>query len=540
MLKVLNVLFASSAVTAAAVLAPSLAPLAGASPNSASPNSDSYSIASIEPNSLVPGNSTDGELVLAALFTPLVGVSTSGQLQYLQAQSVAASNHDRTWTVTIRKGWTFQNGEPVTAASYVDAWNYNAYGPHAYATSGQLAEIVGYQALNPAKGKPSTTTMSGLTVLGPDTFRVELSQPDSQFPYELTANQWAFYPLPEAAYKNLSAYDQKPIGDGPYEMNGVWQHDEQIALRAYPGYKGPNKPKTPNLIFKIYSNADTAYTDVLAGNTDMAAVPPDKLSQFEQQFGGHYFERGGQSVEWLGFPLFVKQYQNVKLREAISLAIDRQAINKALFGGVYQDANSYLPPTTPGGDPASCQYCRFDPAEAKHLLKEAGGFKGKMVLTYLGGFGIDQEMDAIANEIRQNLGISIVAQPTPTLSAYFTNAAEHKYTSGPLWASWSANYPSAQNILTPLFTPSGAGAGALDETNFTSPKVSALISAANAAATPQAATKLYHEAEAQVMASFPAIPLFFDALPMVYSSRISHVSADEMTNPIYTAITVNR
>jgi peptide/nickel transport system substrate-binding protein/oligopeptide transport system substrate-binding protein len=499
-------------------------------------NGDSFSVATLEPNSLIPGKSTDGELPLAALFTPLVGLDAHGHLRFLQAKSVRSSDHAKRWTITLRRGWTFHDGEPVTAQSYVRAWDYNAYGPHAFATSGQLANIVGYAALNPKKGTPSTTHLSGLKVLGKYAFSVRLSSPDSQFAYELTANDWGFYPLPASAYANLNAYNEKPIGDGPYQMSGSWHHDESIPMTAYPGYAGPDKPKTKNLVFKIFSSADTAYTDVQAGNTDLAGVPGDKLSRLRSDFGGSYFLRGGQSIEYIGFPLFAKPWQNVKLREAISLAIDRAAINKALFGGVYGIADSFLPPTTPGGDPHSCRYCRYDPALARRLLAQAGGFEGKMVLNYLGGWGIDQEYQAIANQLRQNLGIDVTAQPSATISSYYTNIAQKKYTNGPLYDSSSASYPSAVPLLTQnLLPPSSGFAG----TYYSSAKASRLIAAGNAAATPAAAIRAYHAAEAAIQRDFPTIPLFFPALPMVYSHRIHHVRADALTNPVYTAVTVN-
>lgn len=496
----------------------------------------SFSVATLEPNSLIPGKSTDGELPLAALFTPLVGLDGHGHLRYLQAKSVKSGDHAKVWTITLRQGWKFHDGEPVTAESYVRAWDYNAYGPHAFAASGQLANIVGYAALNPKKGKPATTHLAGLKVLSRYAFRVRLSSPDSQFAYELTANDWGFYPLPASAYANLNAYNDKPIGDGPYQMDGSWRHDESIPMTAFPGYAGADKPKTENLVFKIFSSADTAYTDVQAGNTDIAGVPGDKLSRFRSDFGANYILRGGQSIEYLGFPLFDKTWQNVKLRQAISLAIDRAAINKALFGGVYGIADSFLPPTTPGGDPHSCRYCHYDPARAKRLLAQAGGFEGKMVINYLGGWGIDQEYQAIANQLRQNLGIDVTAQPSATISSYYTNIAQKKYTSGPLYDSYSASYPSAVPLLTQnLLAPSSGYSG----TYYANQAASRLIAEGNGAATPAAAIRKYHAAEAAIQRDFPTIPLFFAALPMVHSPRVRHVQADALTNPIYTAVTVS-
>lgn len=524
------------ALSSAGVAAVVVAALLGSTVATAgSRASHTFSVATIEPNSLVPGKSTDGELALAALFTPLVGIDAKGGLRYLQAQSVVGTNHAKTWMITLRKGWTFHDGEPVTAQSYVDAWNYNAYGPHAFATSGQLANIVGYAALNPTKGKPSKNRLSGLTTTGRYSFRVRLATPDSQFPFELTANNWGFYPLPKAAYANLNAYNEKPIGDGPYQMDGSWQHEQSIKMTAYSRYAGQDKPKTKNLVFKIFSSVDTAYTDVQAGNTDLADVPGDKLAQFKDDFPGRSISRGGLNIEYLGFPLFAKPWNNAKLRQAISLAIDRKAISKALFGGNYSPADSFLPPQTPGGNPHSCRFCRFDPKLAQQLLRKAGGIKGTMVLNYLGGFGIDQEYQAIANQLRQTLGIKVVAKPSVTISAYYTNIAKKNYRNGPLYDSASAPYPSARALIVQnLLPPSSFQAG----TYYSNAAVERLIAAGNKASTPAAAIRAYHAAEARIQADFPTIPLFFLPSPMVHSSHVGNVKADALSNPVYTAVTV--
>lgn len=499
------------------------------------PSSGHFSVAGIEPDSLIPGKTTNGQLPMAALFTPLVGIGEDGDLQYLQASAVEGSDQARTWKITIRDGWTFHNGEPVTAESYVDAWNYTAYAPHAFPNSGQLANIVGYADLNPSEGKPKTKQMSGLEVLGEDAFVVRLVEPDSQFPYKLTANGWGFYPLPQAAYDDLKAYNEEPIGDGPYQMSEPWNHDQTIAMTAYPDYAGENLPQTKDLTFKLYADAGTAYTDVLAGNTDLAAVPADKLSQFKQDFPDQWLLRGGLNIEYLSFPLFDERWQDADLRRAISMSIDRDAINQALFGGVYGNADSFLPPATPGGDPASCEYCEFDPDAAKELLASAGGFSGQMVVTYMGGYGLDQEYQAIANQIRQNLDIDVVAKPSSTISAYFTNLGESKYRSGPLYGSWGAAYPSAEALLSPNFTPTGI---AYYGTYYDNPEVTELIAAGNSASSAAEAVEKYREAEAAVQADFPAIPLFFQTLPMVYSTHVTGVESDALANPIYTAVTV--
>jgi hypothetical protein len=123
-----------------------------------------FSVAELEPPSFLPGqNNGVAEDELNAIFAPLTKFNAKNQLTYVQAQSVTPSDGGMLWTIRIKPGWTFHNGEPVTAQSYVNAWNATAYGPNAWANNGSFADFAGYPALNPAKGKPSARRYSPRT-----------------------------------------------------------------------------------------------------------------------------------------------------------------------------------------------------------------------------------------------------------------------------------------------------------------------------------------------------------------------------------------
>lgn len=139
-------------------------------------------VASSDPvPNLVPGRQTNAFGLTMTVFTSLTFLEEDGSLSYLQAESVE-SEDQITWTITLRDGWTFHDGSPVTAQDYVDSWNAVAYGPNAFENSGQLANIEGFTDLNPDEGEPEVAEMSGLEVLDDLTFEVALTGPDSQFP----------------------------------------------------------------------------------------------------------------------------------------------------------------------------------------------------------------------------------------------------------------------------------------------------------------------------------------------------------------------
>lgn len=132
--------FGGSPVTRAVLLAEQTAKPSG-----------TVAIAELEPDYLIPGNAQLAYDEMHALFAPLTKVNDKGKLVMVQAQSVT-SNDEKTWTIKIKPGWTFDNGEPVTAQSYVDAINATAYAPNAWGNNGELNEIAGYSELNPCVG----------------------------------------------------------------------------------------------------------------------------------------------------------------------------------------------------------------------------------------------------------------------------------------------------------------------------------------------------------------------------------------------------
>ena len=179
--------------------------------SSSSEAGGSFSVYVCEPESLIPQNTNEtcGAEVLNALFTPLVNFNPENSDPEFgegvgNAHAVSIESEDqKNWTVKIKDGWTFHNGEPVDAAAYARGWNAGALSTNAYGNSYFFENIVGYADLqaptdadgNPT-GEPKATEMSGLKVVDDTTFTVELTAPFSQFP--LTLGYTAFYPLPKA------------------------------------------------------------------------------------------------------------------------------------------------------------------------------------------------------------------------------------------------------------------------------------------------------------------------------------------------------
>ncbi len=497
----------------------------------------SYIVSESEPGDLNPGKQITAYHQVMAMYTSLTDVSTQGVVSMAQAESVTSTDATD-FTIKIKQGWTFHNGEPVTAQSYVDGWNATAYGPNAWANSGQLAKIAGYDDLNPKSGTPKTKTMSGLKVVNATTFTVKLVSPDGQFPLQLSQAQTGLLPMPKAAFKNLDAYNKQPIGDGPYMMTTPHQENQDIVLTAYSKYAG-TPAKTAKVTFRNYTDPSTAYNDALAGNVDIVNIGAAKATSAQKDFGDRLHVNDAPAIAFLGLPLWDKRYDNIKVRQALSMAIDRDAVNKVIYAGLFTPATSFTPPTEPGTPANACgEACTYNPTKAKQLLADAGGWSGSMVITYPGGFGLDELYKAYANQIKRNLGIQDITTKATTDFADFAKQRADSKLQGPYFSRWGALYPSQQNTLNAFFIKGGGGGGCTNCAAYYTDEVTKLIDNANSQVDQTKAIAGYVAVQKVLARDLPVIPMFYEKYMFVTSKKITSLPASQ-GSPVWSQVTVS-
>jgi oligopeptide transport system substrate-binding protein len=507
------------------------------------PSGGEFSMYIGEPEHLIPQNTneTSGGEVLDALFTGLVDYdqeTTEMQLGDASEDAHAASieSDDQTnWTITLKEGWTFHNGEPVDAASYVRAWNAGALSTNAYGNSYFFENIQGYDELQAEEGKePAATEMSGLKVVDENSFTVQLKAPFSQFP--LTVGYTAFYPLPESYEADPKAFEEQPVGNGPFQMDGAWAHNQQIKVKRFEDYKG-TPAKADAVTFAIYSDVNTAYNDLLAGNLDiMDSVPPEQLASAKTEFGDRFIERASSSFTYVGFPTYDERFADPRLRRAFSMAIDRQPIIDAIFNGSFQPAKSVVSPVVAGSREDPCgENCAYDPEAAKALFDEAGGYEGTLTLWFNSGAGHEKWMEAVSNQLRQNLGIQNIEFKSLEFAEYLGLLDEEKVT-GPFRLGWVMDYPSPQNYLEPIHATGGSS----NNSGYSNPKVDDLIKQGNAAGDVEAGIDLYNQAEDLILEDMPIIPMWFGKVQGAHSENVENVVIDAFTSVNTAGITVKQ
>jgi len=516
-------------------------PSAGGSdaPSEDTVSGGTFSVQIGEPEAMVPGNTneTSGGEVLGALFSGLVKYDAeTSEPSNLVAASIE-SEDATTWTVTLNEGWTFHNGDPVNAQSFVDSWNYTSFGPNAYGNNYFFANIVGYCDLNPGSATsageacegdaavdvPTVEEMSGLAVVDETTFTVELEAPFSQFP--LTLGYTAFYPMPAVAFDDIDAYQEAPIGNGPFKMDGEWVHNQQINVVKFEEYGG-EPAQADGIEFRIYSDPNTAYNDLLAGELDIVdSVPPEQVVAAAEELGDRFLEGPSSSFTYLGFPLFAGEtYQDPDIRRAISMAIDRQAIIDAIFNGTRTPATSVVSPVVAGARTDVCQYCVYD-VEAAQALWESSGGLDTIELTYNADGPHQQWIEAVGNQLQQNLGVTPTYTPVPLFADYLGQLDAETVT-GMFRLGWVMDYPSPQNYLEPLH----ASGGSSNNTGYSNPEVDALIAEGNQAASLEEGLGAYNAAEDIILDEMPVVPMWFGLTQGAHSENVENVVIDAFTS----------
>jgi len=512
---------------------------AGGSEGAATGGEVSYYVS--EPEHLFPPSNvteSEGAAVVGALYSPLVelDLETSEAIWGDDAPNAVAENVEsddqQTWTITLKDGWTFHDGTPVTAQSYVDAWNFGASNPE-HTGEYFFNTIEGYDQMQGTESEPAEATeMSGLTAVDDTTLEVTLSAPFSQFP--LVISYTAFHPLPQACIDDPGSCEEEPIGNGPFMMDGAWQHDQMVSTVRYEDFGGGEPAKIDTLNFPIYADVNTAYTDLQAGAIDFVdSVPPDQIEAAMQEFGDNYIEGETSAYTYLGIPTYDERFADPNLRRALSMAIDRQAISDTIKPDT-EPADAFVSPVVAGYREGACgENCTYNPDEAKRLFDEAGGYEGTMTLWLNSGAGHEEWMEAVSNQLRENLGIQDFTFESLDFAQYLPRLQAEEIT-GPYRLGWLMDYPSPQNYLENLlYTDSSS-----NYTGWSNEEFDSLIDQGNAASSVEEGLDFYNQAEDIAIEEMPNIPMFFDKLAAAHSDRIDNVIFDAQENLDYTALTV--
>ncbi|WP_228790212.1 peptide ABC transporter substrate-binding protein [Nocardia puris] len=510
-----------TALAAAALLATGLG-LAGCSTDGG--DADIVTVNGAEPqNPLVPTNTNEnmGGRVVDRLYAGLKYYDAEGVAHNEVAESIETTDR-KNYRVTLKPDWTFTDGTPVTASSFVDAWNYGALSTNAQLQNYVFAPILGFDEVSAEQ--PTAETMSGLKVVDDRTFTIELKQPSIDF--ENALGYAPFYPLPEAAFADMEAFGRNPIGNGPYKFS-TWENNVKIDLVPNPDYPGGRPAKNKGLRFVMYQSFDTAYADLQSGNLDaLDTVPASALAVYKQDLGDRAITKPTAQNQHIGIQTNVPHFageEGLLRRRAISMAINREQISDKIFHGTRIPARDFTASTLPGfeGNLPGSEVLQFNPEEAKRLWAQADAispWSGRYELAYNSDGGHQAWVEAVANSVKNTLGIDAIAVPYPTFKAIRDEVTAE--TIGKAFRyGWQGDYPSMLQFLTSQYYSFSE----TNNVNYNNPEFDRLLDQALAAATPEESYRIIAQAQALLIRDMADIPVLDYVAAAGHSDRVRNV-----------------
>ncbi|MFG2000730.1 ABC transporter substrate-binding protein [Spirillospora sp. NPDC048911] len=455
--------------------------------------------------SLMPGDVRDGtgRMIAGAVWTGLVAYDPRTGVPANAAAEAVTSDDRKVWTVKLKAGGRFHDGSPVTARSFTGAWS--AVLREGWAGARLFTEVAHVRG-----AKVKQERMDGLKVVDDLTFKITLDRPMNGFPALL--GDPAFLPMPDGVLRSRdwASYGKRPIGNGPYRVRA---HDQRETVLDRDGAR--------TIVVKTMPDAAAQYAAVQAGDLDLAtAVPANRHESMEADFRRRHLIVPGRAMTYLAFPQWEKRLTNPSIRQAMSMAIDRNAVSEGPLGYQTSPANALVPPgVLPGRrDEGQCRPCVHDPAASAATLADAGGLSGPVPIWYEAGAGDDAWVKAVADQLRKQLKLD--AQPKAVATAELQKALADRKVDGPFVLKSAPAYPAPIAALAPLVDA---------RTGYDDDYALDLIGEAERAATPDEAVTPARLAETALLRDMPAMPLWTVHDHLVWSERLRGVTADAFT-----------
>ncbi len=342
---------AASSASSSAAAKPTTAPTTAAA---SAGTKDTLTVAiNGEPANLQPAQPVGrlNELVNALIYDSLTTRDPQGNLIAALAQSWKRVD-DNTWEFKLRPGVKFHNGDALTSDDVKFTYE-------------QLV-------LADAAKSPHLTflqTIKQVNVVDATTFQIITKQPDVLLPSRVFDLYGGIVPSKYFQQVGEAGFEAKPVGSGPY-MFVSWAKNSQLTLTANPNYWGP-QPGYKNLVLKFIADDAARMAAFQAGEVDIASnVPPERVNELSTNSKLDIRSGPSSRFYFLVFDTTKKPFNDVKVRQAVNYALDRDALVKGVSFGFGTPIASVFIPQTFGYDPSIKPV--FDLNKAKQLLTDAG------------------------------------------------------------------------------------------------------------------------------------------------------------------------
>ena len=444
---------------------------------------------------LDPAVVTDGEsfTVTANIYETLVNFGERDvTIQPGLAKSWEASEDGLTYTFQLQEGVKFHDGTDFNAEAVVkniERWKTGA-DKHPYFSS---QFVVGDKQV-----------IESVTAEGDYTVVFKLSQPQAPFLKNLAMSPFAIA-SPTAFEADEEGLSANPVGTGPFKFVS-WVRNDSITIEKNPDYYIDGYPKLDKVIYRSIPENSARLNDLLAGNIDVAdGLSPSDKATIEGDANLQLIERPSMNVGYLGLTVTRPPFDNVKVRQAVNYAIDKQALVDAFYEGLAEPAKNPMPPVISGYNDEVTGYT-YDPEKAKALLAEAG-YDGKEIELWAMPVPRPYMPDGqkVAEAIQKNLeDVGIKSKIVSFEWATYLEKAQNGEADAFL-LGWTGDNGDADNFLYTLLD--GDNIGSNNYTFYDNPELHKILTAAQTEIDEDKRNELYKQAQVIISEDAPWVPL---------------------------------
>ncbi|MFT3745266.1 MAG: ABC transporter substrate-binding protein [Pyrinomonadaceae bacterium] len=474
------------------------------------------------------------ERVKALMFNALVKKDANFDYVGELAKEIKTSEDGKTITFILRDGVKFHNGKEFTSAdvkyTFDEMLKSNGFKAGAFfdtvpdetapaATPSKAVDNSNTPAVAPAE--PKTKRVAHITSIEtPDPKTVVFTVTRPALKNQLLANLVA---VPIIPTDSAAQQKDKPVGSGPFKFAAFDASQNIVELEANTEY-WDGAPKIPKLRVKTVTDAQSLQAELQSGGVDIAPLPtnlpPDVLKGVDGVGNLKLMQFDGSNIQYLVLNAQSPPLDNVKIRQAIGYAIDRQKIVSELLFDQAKVASSVIPPQSWAYSPGT-QYT-FDQAKAKKLLQEAG-YKGEPInFKYGAGNAATNQYAQVIQSALNDIGLNVRIETLEinVIRAQLAKGQFQMYTGQFVGGNQDPIF--LRDLFSSTKIPTATVAG-FNRSRYSNPEVDKIVEEAVNATDRAKAKELYGKTWDIVSNEMPLLPLWYQGNMVVYNKRIGDI-----------------
>ena len=476
-----------------------------------------------EPKSIDPGLLTDqsGIAVNSLVSEGLTRQGKDGTPEPGLAEKWDVSEDGLTWTFHLRENIKWSSGEPVTADDFKFAWLRVLEPATASEYAYMLHYIKGGQAYNEGKGKKEDV---GINVIDSRTLEVKLERPTAYFASLAASPTYA--PIREKFFdekgKNFALEADAMEYSGPYKIKN-WKHDSNFIMVKNENYWNKDHIKIDEVEMVLVADSTAELNAFNNGEIELIRLTAEQYKRYEKDPRVNVFRNN--SVWYLEYNMENKFLANKKIRQALTLAVDKEEMANTIVKGTGEAAYGIVPTGFPGESKTFREengdsYPKYNPEEAKRLYKEGLAELGVTELPELSLIineaGNNKKIaEYVQEKIRTNLGANIRIEPIPFKErmARLQQKDFERVLSG-----WGSDYADPMTSID-LFVTNGGN----NHSSYSNPKYDELIKTANNSSDNKVRMQAMRDAEKILGDDMPVGVMLYSTRVIMLNPKIKNV-----------------